>query len=308
MWVMITLLLLVAEEHGKEADDSVILESPVLPVMVGESVTLLCKNKLISTNLTADFYKDNVLIGSSNTGAMIINNVSQSDAGRYKCRVSGAGESPGNWLFVKAGVILECPAHPVKGGDSVTLRCRKHNDPTTRIADFYRHGVHINTGYNGEMIIHSASKSDEGPYKCSISGFGESAESWLAVKDDSVILESPVLPVMVGESVTLHCRSHQTTSSNLSVDFYKNNVLIRSSNTGAMVINNVSQSDAGRYKCRVSGAGESPENWLLVKEYPKELIPLCSDQILLYFIFKAPATILCSALMFYVLRKWEFGK
>jgi len=83
----------------------VILESPVLPVMVGEAVTLLCKTKLTSTNLIADFYKDNVLIRSSNTGTMVIYNVSKSDAGRYKCRGSGAGESAENWLFVKGGCI-----------------------------------------------------------------------------------------------------------------------------------------------------------------------------------------------------------
>ncbi|XP_072233017.1 high affinity immunoglobulin epsilon receptor subunit alpha-like [Leuresthes tenuis] len=205
LWLSI-LLPLAADLHdsddGQKDAGSVILESPVDPVVEGEAVTLLCKNNLISTNLTADFYKDNELIGSSNTGAMIIYNVSKSDAGQYKCRVSGAGESPENWLFVKAGVILECPAHPVKGGDSVTLRCRKHNDPTTRIADFYRHGVHINTGYNGEMIIHSASKSDEGPYKCSISGFGESAESWLAVQENGNFVpeKSPENSVAFGGS------------------------------------------------------------------------------------------------------------
>ncbi|KAM4536519.1 Fc receptor-like protein 5 [Odontesthes bonariensis] len=275
--------------------------------MPGDAVTLLCKSNPTSTNLTADFYKDNVLIMSSNTGTVIIYNVSMSDAGQYKCRVSGAGESPENWLHVKAGVILESPPPPVKEGDSVTLRCRKHNDPTTHIADFYKHGVRIKTGYNGEMIIHRVSKSDEGPYKCSISGFGESTESRLAVQDDSVIFwESPVLHVMVGESVTVLCRSHQTTSSDLSVDFYKDNVLIRSSNTGAMIIHDVSESDAGRYKCRVSGNGESPENWLFVKEYPKESVLLCSDQLLLYFIIKTPATVLCSALVFLVLRKWKF--
>jgi len=86
---------------------------------------------------------------------------------------------------LSAGVILESPPHPVKEGDSVTLRCRKHKDPTTLIADFYKHGVRIKTGYKGEMIIHSVSKSDEGPYKCSISGLGVSEESWLAVQGET---------------------------------------------------------------------------------------------------------------------------
>ena len=81
--------------------DSVILESPVLPVMDGNNVTLSCRKKNTSSNLTADFYKDGLLIGSSSTGEMIIYRVSKSDEGNYKCRMSGAGESPENWLAVR---------------------------------------------------------------------------------------------------------------------------------------------------------------------------------------------------------------
>ncbi|KAM6894683.1 low affinity immunoglobulin gamma Fc region receptor II-b-like, partial [Lycodopsis pacificus] len=45
----------------------VILESPVLPVTEGDDVSLRCRTKPTS-NLTADFYKDGVLIGSSSAG------------------------------------------------------------------------------------------------------------------------------------------------------------------------------------------------------------------------------------------------
>ncbi|XP_075307041.1 Fc receptor-like B [Odontesthes bonariensis] len=79
---------------------SVILESPALPLWEGEAVTLRCTNKdSPSSNLTAEFYKDGLLIGSSSTGAMTIFGVSTSDEGLYKCSISGAGESPDSWLF-----------------------------------------------------------------------------------------------------------------------------------------------------------------------------------------------------------------
>lgn len=78
-------------------------------------------------------------------------------------------------------MILDIPIHPVTEGNAVTLRCRKKNNPTSNIADFYKHGAHIGTGYKGDVIIPSVSKFDEGPYKCTISGAGESAESWLSV-------------------------------------------------------------------------------------------------------------------------------
>ncbi|XP_071315920.1 low affinity immunoglobulin gamma Fc region receptor II-like isoform X2 [Trachinotus anak] len=83
---------------------SVILESPVLPVQEGDSVTLRCTvGTTSSANLTAEFYKDDLLVGSSSTGAMTIHNVSKSDEGFYRCNITGGGGSPGSWLAVRAG-------------------------------------------------------------------------------------------------------------------------------------------------------------------------------------------------------------
>ncbi|XP_036968587.1 Fc receptor-like protein 5 [Acanthopagrus latus] len=81
---------------------SVILDSPALPVIEGAAVTLRCRSKTTSSNLTAGFYKDGRLIRSSSTGEMIIHSVSRSDEGQYKCNISGVGESPESWLFVIA--------------------------------------------------------------------------------------------------------------------------------------------------------------------------------------------------------------
>uniref|UniRef100_A0AAZ1XK83 Ig-like domain-containing protein n=1 Tax=Oreochromis aureus TaxID=47969 RepID=A0AAZ1XK83_OREAU len=47
---------------------SVILQSPVLPVMEGDDVTLLCKTKTTPSNLPAAFFKDGVFIGKEPTG------------------------------------------------------------------------------------------------------------------------------------------------------------------------------------------------------------------------------------------------
>ncbi|XP_033182407.1 Fc receptor-like protein 5 [Anabas testudineus] len=162
---------------------SVILESPVLPVMEGDDVTLRCRKKQTPSNLTAEFYKDGVFIRSSSTGEMIIHNVSMSDEGLYKCSISGAGESAESWLTVTGGdVILESPALPVMEGETATLTCRKQGTSSKFPADFYKNGNLIKTEYTGEMTIHNISMSDEGFYKCSISGSqAESPESWLAV-------------------------------------------------------------------------------------------------------------------------------
>uniref|UniRef100_A0AAX7UIV1 Ig-like domain-containing protein n=1 Tax=Astatotilapia calliptera TaxID=8154 RepID=A0AAX7UIV1_ASTCA len=82
------------------AGGSVILQSPVLPVMEGDDVTLLCKTKTTPSNLPAAFYKDGSLIRKQPTGHMTIQHVSRSDEGLYKCDISGHGESPSSWITV----------------------------------------------------------------------------------------------------------------------------------------------------------------------------------------------------------------
>uniref|UniRef100_A0A3Q4M8K8 Ig-like domain-containing protein n=1 Tax=Neolamprologus brichardi TaxID=32507 RepID=A0A3Q4M8K8_NEOBR len=65
-----------------------ILQSPVLPVMEGDDVTLLCKTKTTPSNLPAAFYKDGSLIRNMTTGHMTIQHVSRSDEGLYKCDIT----------------------------------------------------------------------------------------------------------------------------------------------------------------------------------------------------------------------------
>ncbi|KAK2861518.1 hypothetical protein Q5P01_001051 [Channa striata] len=89
-------------------DGTVILQSPVLPVIEGQNVSLQCKAKN-SSELPADFYKDDILIGTEPTGHMTIHNVTRSDEGVYKCNISSRGESPSSWIYVKGGFSTEKP-------------------------------------------------------------------------------------------------------------------------------------------------------------------------------------------------------
>ncbi|CAI5660524.1 unnamed protein product [Oreochromis niloticus] len=89
---------------------SVILQSPVLPVMEGDDVTLLCKTKTTPSNLPAAFYKDGSLIRKQPTGHMTIQHVSRSDEGLYKCDISGHGESPSSWITVTGSSTSPSPS------------------------------------------------------------------------------------------------------------------------------------------------------------------------------------------------------
>ncbi|KAM9414394.1 uncharacterized protein KZ484_023095 isoform 2-T2 [Pholidichthys leucotaenia] len=83
-------------------DQMVILQSPVLPVMEGENVTLLCKVRGHDDTLPASFFKHGSPVRNESTGRMAIHNVTKADEGPYTCYVSGKGQSPINWLFVRA--------------------------------------------------------------------------------------------------------------------------------------------------------------------------------------------------------------
>ncbi|XP_029311292.1 uncharacterized protein LOC115024052 [Cottoperca gobio] len=97
---------------------AVILQSPVLPVMEGEAVTLSCRNKTTSSSLTADFYKDGSFMEKSSTGNLTLHSVSRSDEGLYSCSISGDGESPQSRLTVRENAVSITPAPPPEGPHS----------------------------------------------------------------------------------------------------------------------------------------------------------------------------------------------
>ncbi|XP_039907883.1 low affinity immunoglobulin gamma Fc region receptor II-a-like isoform X1 [Simochromis diagramma] len=119
------------------------------------------------------------------------------------------------------------------------------------------------TTTGSKCTIHPLYASDSGEYWCGTAGGKRSNIISITVTAGSVILESPAVPVMEGEDVTLRCRNKMS-SSNIAADFYKNGVHNRSSSSGSMTIQGVLKSDEGLYKCKIAGAGESPKSWLSV--------------------------------------------
>ena len=96
-----------------------ILQSPVLPVMEGEDLTLTCKTKT-SSNLPAGFYKDGSFIRTEPAGHMTIHHVSRSDEGLYKCNISSVGESPPSWVSVTGEEVKG--HHSSQGAFTPTVR------------------------------------------------------------------------------------------------------------------------------------------------------------------------------------------
>ncbi|XP_067379059.1 Fc receptor-like protein 5, partial [Channa argus] len=108
---------------------------------------------------------------------------------------------------------------------------------------------------------------DSGVYWCESREGSTSNSITITVTGGAVILQSPVLPVMEGHDVSLHCQTKRP-PSNHSADFYKDGSLIRTEPTGHMTIHHVTKSDEGLYKCHISSHGESPPSWIYVTEKP----------------------------------------
>ncbi|XP_026010231.1 low affinity immunoglobulin gamma Fc region receptor II-like isoform X2 [Astatotilapia calliptera] len=134
------------------------------------------------------------------------------DSAEYWCEVKGGQRTNSvNITITDGSVILQSPVFPVFEGNNVTLRCISKTTHTNQRANFYKDDGLIDRSPSDNMEINSVSRSDEGRYKCSISGVGTSPESWLHVRsyssaetpsDDSsynpvLILLWTVLPILV---------------------------------------------------------------------------------------------------------------
>ncbi|XP_038164180.1 Fc receptor-like protein 5 [Cyprinodon tularosa] len=155
-----------------------------------------------------------------NNSTCFIDNLYELDSGVYWCESEAGERSNEVNITVTAGsLILESPEHPVSEGDEVNLHCRAEKS-FSNLTRFYRNGVLIGNSSTGTFNIQSVSKSDEGLYKCNVSGVGESPESWLAVRERSpktptAPLAHILLPVVVCFllliMLMLHClwRNHK---------------------------------------------------------------------------------------------------
>ncbi|XP_053199181.1 butyrophilin-like protein 1 [Scomber japonicus] len=115
-------------------------------------------------------------------------------SGEYWCEDEEGRKSDAVYISVTAGsVILESPARPVFEGEDVTLYCKNNRTQSKHIADFYKDGYSLGTQYMDNLIIQNVSMSDEGLYKCSISGAGESPETHDEKTTDSPHRDSPHL-------------------------------------------------------------------------------------------------------------------
>ncbi|XP_039677856.1 mucin-5AC-like [Perca fluviatilis] len=121
---------------------------------------------------------------------------------------------------------------------------------------------------------------DSGVYWCESREGATSNSINITVSGGPVILQSPVLPVMEGEDLSLTCKTKR--SSNFLAGFYKDGSFFRTGLAAHMTIYHVSRSDEGLYKCLISSVGESPSSWVSVSVLTS-LLSSTTNQVSLMF-------------------------
>ncbi|XP_047241801.1 uncharacterized protein LOC124880580 isoform X2 [Girardinichthys multiradiatus] len=159
-------------------------------------------------------------------------------------------------FFMREYVSLSCEEDNSSAG--WTVRRNTTRETSTPCGDGW--GIPADSSCNITYLY----PSDTAVYWCESREGAASSSIQLTVSGGSVILQSPVLPVMEGDDVTLSCQTK--TSSNLPAAFIKDGSLIRTEPTGHMTLHHVTSSDEGLYKCNIRGHGESPSSWISVSE------------------------------------------
>ncbi|XP_051251482.1 Fc receptor-like protein 3 isoform X5 [Dicentrarchus labrax] len=167
-------------------------------------------------------------------------------------------------MFKGQFVSLNCEEDDSSAG--WTLRRNTTRDTRTQCGVTW--GRSAGSSCNISFII----TEDSGVYWCESREGATSNTINISVTGGPVILQSPVLPVMEGDDVSLHCKT-KTPPSNLTAAFYKDGSLIRTEPTGHMTIHHVSRSDEGLYKCHIGSHGESPPSWITVTGKPTTTAP-----------------------------------
>ncbi|XP_041635005.1 low affinity immunoglobulin gamma Fc region receptor II-like [Cheilinus undulatus] len=201
-------------------------------------------------------------------------------------------------LFEYKPITFDCEGFEVKTGWTVM---RKTNGKVSKCVSTWE------TKRQSICAISPTYQADSGEYWCETAAGEKSNTVNITVTDGAVILESPVRPVVEGDSVPLRCRSKLTSSAHIA-DFYKDGVLIGSGSLGEISIKDVSKSHEGFYMCSISDYRESPQSWLAVRAAPRETHPSPDHSCHLYLVLRAVLTVIMVALLLLLVGLLQCGK
>uniref|UniRef100_A0A8B9H118 Ig-like domain-containing protein n=1 Tax=Astyanax mexicanus TaxID=7994 RepID=A0A8B9H118_ASTMX len=271
----------------KETPEPELTSSLKGAALIGNPVTLYCNLKQ-SAGWRFYWFKHTQTPESETTtdthSSYTIRPVNVSDGGQYWCR-AGRGDpvyythySDALWVNVTGtsspvSLIISPSRSQHFTTGSLSLICEEQSNSTGwRVRRYSLSESKVSDCSSGwgsvtgsTCNISSLSTSHTGVYWCESESGGSSSAVNITVHDGPVILESPVHPITEGDPLTLRCLLHNTKSSDLTADFYKDGLLLQNQTTGEMIIPTVSKSDEGLYHCKIPEKGESPQSWISVR-------------------------------------------
>ncbi|KAK6468675.1 low affinity immunoglobulin gamma Fc region receptor II-like, partial [Huso huso] len=254
----------------------VLTREPAGEIFEGDTVTLSCVVRGGSGGWRYRWYKGSQhstpvyqTNSSSKTGAgYTISAAALNHSGEYWCRAE-RGRNPFNSDYSSAVNIEVSEVRPkavltlhpawtqIFPGETVTLSCEVEGGSAGWRFKQYRDGREeagcsdqYSRRYGDSCTISTAQYNHSGVYWCeSASGQERSNAVNLTVSNQWVILQTPLQPVIEGDSLTLRCRV-RTNYTFTRIVFFKDNEEIQSQNNTELSVDRVSKSDEGSYKCR----------------------------------------------------------
>ncbi|XP_070786302.1 platelet endothelial cell adhesion molecule-like [Enoplosus armatus] len=263
----------------------------------GASVTLNCSVKdpsagwsfywyKIIPKLSGSSYSFELLTGSrigTDQDSYVVHG--QTHTAGYVCR-AGRGDPVSYTPYSKPAFVWSGDFHPASvkvsligaqhfSSESVSLSC-EGNSAKWRVLRFTEARHLANCSEWGTMTgstckIHKPT-NNTAVYWCeSGSGQFSNAVNITAHTVKDIILVSPVHPVTRGDSVTLGCKL-RTGGFDSNVVFLRNDDVIQNDTRGELIIDVVSKSDEGFYRCEYSGRA-SRRSWMSVRLSRPERFP-----------------------------------
>ncbi|XP_072314817.1 Fc receptor-like protein 4 [Eucyclogobius newberryi] len=257
---------------------SVILETPV-HVQEGQDVVLSCRFKPGSQDLNVVFYRDELLLKSGPDPQATVR-FSEDHQGAYTCEHDGQRSPPVHMYLQEDSsapvLVLNPDSEQFLEYKSVNLSCQ----PPTEGWTVRRRSAHRSTYRPAPWPAHTQTKtgsqcgSDWGTERpgwvCELNTLKrrDSATYWcgkntrrsnsvqLEVKYSGVVLQVPVRPVSVGQTVSLICENQLDVS--FSARFYRDGHFLSEQPAGNMTLQQVVLSDEGQYECEMGGERSQP--------------------------------------------------
>ncbi|GAB1285686.1 Fc receptor, IgG, low affinity IIb [Apodemus speciosus] len=175
----------------------------------------------------------------------------------------------------KASVKLEPPWIQVLKEDIVTMTCEGAHHPGNSSTQWFHNGKSIWSQVQPSHTF-KATENDSGEYRCQMEQTSLSDPVHLGVISDWLLLQTPQLVFLEGETISLRCHSWQSKQLK-KISFFQNEKSVRFHNShDNFSIPNANHNHSGEYYCKgsIGNAQHKSRTVTITVQGPKSSRPL----------------------------------